>query len=541
MAFREIVEGLKSPPGATDRFKRLDAFDRVLLGTVYEDLSLAFETEEDARGDYVRMRERRPSVRYNMSLMVTRRSQAELWGDEQLPAWQCVTDRDGNRDKKREQLLEFVTSETSLELVMAEAYEIGQSGSVAIVVRRRDDGMPDFDIIEGKYGTPVFDPKNLQRLVLFANIYPVLGQALLEAMSVAERTANEMLADADEKKIRESETYWFRIEFDDREERRFDPLSSSDYHNLGKQRKDGTLIQWIERSKSTHRFGCVPVVWIRNLVGRRRDIDGPCTFSCLLDNNVELDYTLSQAGRGLKYNGDPMLFIRRGELDFSNRRPAGDLSEMAIKDGSGRLARTGATTLSEGPGGDAKLLEIAGSGIKEQREFAKQLREWSLELIGANKADAENERGATSGRALEKLDRAMRLLIKFQRKAYGDLGMVPLMRVVLSGLKSTYLTIDAVDAAECDPTARMRQVWPKEDIADGQDMLFRAQALQTYAGAPLTAPVPLVELPSLQQRAANDLGFSDPNSVTRSLDKEVPSPTDAADAAKESNASPKIP
>jgi hypothetical protein len=195
-----------------------------------------------------------------------------------------------------------------------------------------------------------------------------------------------------------------------------------------------------------------------------------------------------------------------------------------VTDGEGRIARTSSTVLTEGPGGNAKILEITGSSIEQQREFAKQIREWSLELIGGNKADAENEKGPSSGKALERLDKPMRLLVKFQRKAYGDLGSVPLMRILLGGLKNGAIKIPDVVPVECDPTMRMRQVWPKEDIADGQDLFMRAQALQILSGNPVAAtqfghPVALIDLEALQQKAANDLGFSDPNSVTSGLDK----------------------
>jgi hypothetical protein len=208
-------------------------------------------------------------------------------------------------------------------------------------------------------------------------------------------------------------------------------------------------------------------------------------------------------------------------------RPAGAADGQAVRSGDGKLARTGAQVLSEGPGGDAKILEITGSSIAEMREFSMQLREWSLEIVGGNKASAENEKGPSSGRALERLDKPMRLLVKFQRKAYGDLGSVPLMRILLSGLQHEAIAITDVAPTECDPLMRMRQVWPKDDLSDGQDMLYRAQALQTFAGAPFaTAPVPLVGLEALQQKAANDLGFQDPNAVTAGLDKSVPKPVE---------------
>jgi hypothetical protein len=60
-----------------------------------------------------------------------------------------------------------------------------------------------------------------------------------------------------------------------------------------------------DRSMS-HRLGFVPMVWIRNLPGGR-GVDGACTFRAAIETGIEIDYQLSQAGRGLKYSSDPTL------------------------------------------------------------------------------------------------------------------------------------------------------------------------------------------------------------------------------------------
>ena len=50
-----------------------------------------------------------------------------------------------------------------------------------------------------------------------------------------------------------------------------------------------------------HGLGFVPVVWIKNLPGDS-GVDGACTFSAAIESGIEIDYQLSQAGRGLKYS-----------------------------------------------------------------------------------------------------------------------------------------------------------------------------------------------------------------------------------------------
>ena len=57
-------------------------------------------------------------------------------------------------------------------------------------------------------------------------------------------------------------------------------------------------------------LGFVPMVWIRNLPSGTDDVDGECTFEAAISTIMEMDYQLSQAGRGLKYASDPTLLIK---------------------------------------------------------------------------------------------------------------------------------------------------------------------------------------------------------------------------------------
>ena len=101
-----------------------------------------------------------------------------------------------------------------------------------------------------------------------------------------------------------------------------------------------------EAHSVVHNLGFVPVVWIRNLPGLSSTgdpADGACTFRAAIETQIEIDYQLSQAGRGLKDSSDPTLLIKE---------PATTDSEI-IK-GAGN-----ALVVSEK--GDAKLLEIGGT------------------------------------------------------------------------------------------------------------------------------------------------------------------------------------
>ena len=128
----------------------------------------------------------------------------------------------------------------------------------------------------------------------------------------------------------------------------------------------------------THGLGFVPIVWIRNLPGGD-GIDGACTFRAAIETNIEIDYQLSQAGRGLKYSSDPTLLIKE---------PA--ISDFEIVKGAGN-----ALVVSEK--GDAKLLEIGGTACEAVISYVRTLREFALESLHGNCASAERLTAAQSG------------------------------------------------------------------------------------------------------------------------------------------------
>jgi hypothetical protein len=109
-----------------------------------------------------------------------------------------------------------------------------------------------------------------------------------------------------------------------------------------------------------HDLGFCPMVWIRNLPGGD-DVDGLCTFSGAIENSIEIDYQLSQSGRGLKYSSDPTLLLKE---------PAQTEGEMV---------KGGGSTIVVGDKGDGKMLEISGNASAAVIEYVRVLREFALE------------------------------------------------------------------------------------------------------------------------------------------------------------------
>ena len=158
-------------------------------------------------------------------------------------------------------------------------------------------------------------------------------------------------------------TYWFTRCWDDQSETWFLPQPTTDA--APPTPDPGRSVN--------HGLGFVPIVWVRNLPGPSwtgDPADGACTFRAAIETAIEIDYQLSQAGRGLKYSSDPTLLIKE---------PAGI---------EGDLVRGAGNALIVSEHGDAKLLEIGGTASAAVIEYVRTLREFALESVHGNRADA---------------------------------------------------------------------------------------------------------------------------------------------------------
>jgi hypothetical protein len=199
------------------------------------------------------------------------------------------------------------------------------------------------------------------------------------------------------------------------------------------------------------------MVWIRNLPGGD-DIDGACTFRPAVETNIEIDYQLSQAGRGLKYSSDPTLLIR----------------EPASADGE--FIRGGGNALVVSEKGDAKLLEINGTASAAVIEYVRALREFALEGVHGNRASADRLTTAQSGRALEMMNQGLIWLADNLRVSYGD-GLLKLARMVLRASELFVLRVRGETVAPL-PLVRLNLIWPRWYPPTAEDRQYDANSLR---------------------------------------------------------------
>ena len=429
--FETICDLVPRDGDLPQRARTLDILRRVLDGTIYDVLQHEFHEERTAGGDYVPLRARRPSVRYGLCRVVVEDSVALLFSEGHFPAIDCA-------DRPLQARLANLVKEARLNQVMIEAAIRGSVGSVAIlmqVLRAR----VYFTVVDTAHLEPVWDREAPDTLISVTERYKVAGRVLAESgYEIAEPGAD----------------YWFMRCWDAENETWYAPMQVG-----------VSGAPEIDAHRSVHHgLGFVPLVWVRNLPGPSATgstLDGACTFRPAVETSIEIDYQLSQAGRGLKYSSDPTLIIK----------------EPACSDGE--IVKGGGNALVVSEKGDAKLLEIGGTASAAVIDYVRTLRELALETLHGSRANPDRLTAAQSGRALEMLNQGLIWLADNLRVSYGEGALLALMRMVLRAAQVYRLQVQGEELYQPDPDTRLTLKWPRWYPLTAEDRLRDAQTLAT--------------------------------------------------------------
>lgn len=438
--FQTICDHIPSDPDMPLRTRRLDILRRVLDGTLYDVLPYDFHEERTSGGDYIPLRLRRPSVRYTLPRIVTEDSVALLFSEGHFPAID-------SSDRAVRSTLAAIGKAVRLNEVMTDAALRGSIGSVGLLLRILR-GRPFVTAMDTVNLTPIWRPDAPDTLASITERYKLPASAFIAAGYTLPDTVG---------------TYWFTRRWDDQAETWFLPQPIGD---AGPPTPDASR-------SITHNFGFVPIVWVRNLPGPSwtgDPADGACTFRAAIETSIEIDYQLSQAGRGLKYSSDPTLLIKE---------PA------AIE---GELVRGAGNALVVSEHGDAKLLEIGGTAAAAVIEYVRTLREFALESVHGNRSDASRLSAATSGRALELMNQGLIWLADNLRISYGEGALLTLARMILRAGFQYKLRIGDTNLADLDPDAPLSLIWPRWYPSSAEDRQHDAQTLATLTAAHLLSP-----------------------------------------------------
>ena len=438
--FKTIKDKIQRDKDFPQRQFDIDVLTRVLRGKLYEHLEYPFHQEKkDNIGEYIPLRDRRPSVRYGLCRIVVDDSVSLLFSEGHFPSIEC-------KDEATRDALADLVKEAKLNQVMIDAATTGSVGSVAVFMRVLSNRV-FFEVQNTQYLTPIWKKEAPDTLEKVVEQYKVKGSVLKDqGYTIAE---DELAAD-----------FWFMREWDANAETWYMPWKVGTAAGDGDA--DDKAPQPDTDKTTTHGLGFVPVVWIKNLPGGD-SIDGECTFPPeAIETAIEIDYTLSQNGRGLRYSLDPTLMVK----------------EPAV-DNDGKMIKGGGNALLVGSDGDAKLLEINGTASDAVLNYVRCLRELALETAHGNRANADKLSAAQSGRAMELMNQSLIWLADKLRISYGEGALLDLLNMVVkASAKFKLQKKDGTEIGELNAAEKLSLTWPAWYAPTIQDMLDRATTLR---------------------------------------------------------------
>jgi len=386
--FRTLKDGYPKDPDFPARTHHLLALSRVIDGKLYAELENAFSEEKNEAGEYIPLKDRRPSARTRFCQTVVSDSVSLLFSEGHFPEVDC-------KDENTRTALAKVIKEACLNGVMTEAATRGSVGSICVLMRVLESRV-FFDVMPTAYLTPKWKAKAPDTLESVTERYKVKGGILKD---------DGYTIPADQL----NDDFWFQRIWDSAAETWYLPQTLEDAKTGKKPAVD-------TKQTVKHMFGFVPMVWVKNLPCGDNDIDGAPTYpSEAVDTQIEADYLLSQGGRGLKYQSDPTLLIK----------------EPTFKESADPVVKGAANALVIGAEGDAKLLEINGDASNAVMEWVKALRETALEGMGGNRSNADKLSAAQSGRAMELMNQSLIWLADKLRVSYGEGALLTLLCMVV--------------------------------------------------------------------------------------------------------------
>ncbi|MDE2354809.1 MAG: phage portal protein [Betaproteobacteria bacterium] len=461
-----------------ERAFTIQALSRVVDGTLYDLLPHPFGEEKNPAGEYVELAKRRPSARTRICRTVVNDSVSLLFSEGHFPTVECA-------DEATRHALTKVITDSRLNEVMIDAATKGSVGSVAILMRVLKRRV-FFSAMGTAYLTPEWDPEAPDTLLKVTERYKIDGESL--------RASGYTIADDDL-----AADFWFQREWDASAETWFQPQPKVDAGEGKPMQVDaGRTVQ--------HALGFVPIAWVRNLPGGD-EIDGEPTFPReAIDTQIEADYLLSQGGRGLKYQADPTLHIK----------------EPAFGD-KGAVVKGAANALVTSIEGDAKLLEISGSGAAAIMEWVKALREIALEGAGGNRANADKLSAAQSGRAMELMNQALIWVADRLRISYGQGALLDLLgMVVRASAKFSLLDKRQRPIGEISQTDDIGLRWPQWYAPTYADKQTQAMTLNVLRQSGLLSQETAVK------SLASSYDISDPADELKQIAADDPPPNSPA-------------
>ena len=286
----------------------------------------------DAGGDTLPLNLRKPTCPYYLARVVVKRFSGLLFSTKRRPNAKVL-----DNPEATEWLSRFLKT-TQFWSRFLHARDLGGAvGSVGVGFKFVA-GKPVIEVHDARHCKPSFRDRDSGELASLEKKYCYVD-------TVRDSSGNET-----------QEWFWYRRVIDREMDRIWDRVSAKDYAPCEEP-------DWLKLPPKVveHNFGVCPAVWIQN-TPILDDIDGDPDCHGAYELIDAIDALLAQSNRGLLKNADPTtLLITNAEM-----REVKKGSDNAIK-------------LPEG--GSGQYMEMSGSGLKEARDFAKELEQRALTTV----------------------------------------------------------------------------------------------------------------------------------------------------------------
>lgn len=332
------------------------------------------------------LREKAPSVRTRINKTAVDTIVSHLFGGKRQPTFKVEGDTRVN------DLLQGLVSETSLASTFLGLGRLGALTGTVVLGFHAFEGELDWTVTMGAHITPVFGRDDRRR----ARELGLAFDDLLELDEVWRTYAEDALG-------KTVETWHRRMWTVDR---------TIEYHPIEGPIRRSEDLDWREDVEQSvvHDLGFVPAEWIANLPVVN-DIDGaPVVDTPEFEIEDEINYTLSQTGRGIRYNQEPTLALINASLSKAEVIKRGSHHTLDIKPDR---------ALSENVTADAKLLEMNGSGGMLALEYSQKLADFFYQCARVVIHDPDRAGGVLSGVALQRVKEPLLALIDELRPQYG--------------------------------------------------------------------------------------------------------------------------
>ena len=355
----------------------LEKIDNYLQGSQYDHLADWEDAEKSV--DYVLIRNRKPLIIYPFLRTLTDRLSAKLLGKNVYPT-SSIED-----DPETEELLKLILDSSHVRPKMLFAIKKFVSHGSVFVRFKLVEGAIELEHHNTKFCYPKFDDNN--------KLISIRIQYVFEDW-------NEL-----DERGRPTEK-WFKLELSQQDDILFDnPKFVADAEPA-----------FQVESRNEHQLGFVQGEWFRTTENKHNP-DGASIAEDLFDFIDSLNYNISQTDKAVAYGQDPQLVINK-------------LDAVEVED----LIKSSASGWNMGRDGDAKYLEIDGSGVQRAHENKTSMLKDVQDVARITILDPEKIVGsAQSGKAMEVLHGPMIELINELRPGV-EKGLINLYQKMLAAL-----------------------------------------------------------------------------------------------------------